>query len=115
MIVLKYLLQNRTHPTADQIYTDLQKVIPTLSKTTVYNTLRILSGTGVVRIISIDDNELRFDIDSKDHGHFKCVACGNIYDFAADLDILYSKDLFGFTINEKNIYFKGICPNCKMI
>jgi hypothetical protein len=40
--VLEYLTQNRSHPTVDQIFTDLQKEMPTLSKTTVYNTLRML-------------------------------------------------------------------------
>ena len=113
--VLEYLILNRTHPTADQIYSDLHPIIPTLSKTTIYNTLRILSGAGVVRIISIEENELRFDIDTKDHGHFKCEVCGLIYDFTVDLDILYSKDLIGFTVNEKNIYYKGICPKCQLI
>jgi Fur family peroxide stress response transcriptional regulator len=41
--VLEYLTQVRTHPTVDQIFTDLQKDISTLSKTTVYNTLKLAS------------------------------------------------------------------------
>ena len=79
--VLEYLTQNRCHPTVDQIYTELQKDIPTLSKTTVYNTLRILAEAGLVKVISIEDKECRFDIDTEDHGHFKCESCGTIFDF----------------------------------
>jgi Fur family peroxide stress response transcriptional regulator len=52
--VLEYLTQNRCHPTVDQIYTDLHKEIPTLSKTTVYNTLRMLAEEGLVKVITID-------------------------------------------------------------
>ena len=35
--IMKYLMEHRTHPTVDEIYTALSPTIPTLSKTTVYN------------------------------------------------------------------------------
>ncbi len=110
--VLEYLTQNRCHPTVEQIFTELQKDIPTLSKTTVYNTLRVLAEAGLVRVITIEDNEVRFDINTNDHGHFKCEACGAICDFSIDTDLLVSEDLENFRINDKNVYFKGICPGC---
>ena len=40
--VMNYLLEHRTHPTVDEIYVALSKDMPTLSKTTVYNTLELL-------------------------------------------------------------------------
>ena len=110
--VLEYLYQNQCHPTVDQIYTDLHMDIPTLSKTTVYNTLRTLAGAGLVRIITIEDNETRYDIVVEDHGHFKCELCGSIYNFRIDVDLLNSEDLNNFKIKDKNVYFKGICPGC---
>lgn len=112
--VLEYLTQNHCHPTVEQIFTELQKDIPTLSKTTVYNTLRVLAEAGLVRIITIEDNEVRFDINTNDHGHFKCESCGIIYDFNIDMDLLVSEDLENFRINDKNVYFKGICPRCQL-
>ena len=42
------------HPTVDEIYQALVDHIPTLSKTTVYNTLRLLMEHGVVRMLTID-------------------------------------------------------------
>jgi Fe2+ or Zn2+ uptake regulation protein len=110
--VLEYLAQNQCHPTVDRIFTDLQKDISTLSKTTVYNTLRILVEAGLVRVITIEDNETRYDINIENHGHFKCVNCGTIYNFRIDIDSLSSADLSNFKINDKNVYFKGICPRC---
>ena len=41
MKIYEFLLQNRIHPTVDTIYRALNKEIPTLSKTTVYNTLNL--------------------------------------------------------------------------
>lgn len=110
--VLEYLAQNQCHPTVDRIFTDLQKDISTLSKTTVYNTLRILVEAGLVRVITIEDNETRYDINIENHGHFKCENCGTIYNFRIDIDSLSSADLSNFKINDKNVYFKGICPRC---
>ena len=110
--VLEYLSQNQCHPTVEQIYTDLQKDIHTLSKTTVYNTLRILVDAGIVRVITIEDNETRYDIEVENHGHFKCESCGTIYNFSIDIDSLTSVDLDNFRISDKNVYFKGICPRC---
>ncbi|MBR4922900.1 MAG: transcriptional repressor, partial [Bacteroidaceae bacterium] len=37
--IMDYLMTHRTHPAIDEIYLALCEDIPTLSKTTVYNTL----------------------------------------------------------------------------
>ncbi|MDD2556038.1 MAG: transcriptional repressor [Syntrophaceticus sp.] len=113
--VLKYLTQNQCHPTVDQIFTDLHKDISTLSKTTVYNTLRVLEEVDLVRVITIEEHETRYDINVENHGHFKCETCGTIYDFSVDIDFLTPRDLDKFKINDKNVYFKGICPRCLSI
>ncbi|WMJ78868.1 MULTISPECIES: Fur family transcriptional regulator [unclassified Sedimentibacter] len=110
--ILEYLTQNHNHPTADQIYNGLHDEVPTLSKTTVYNTLNSLTEAGIVRVITIEDNETRYDITTGNHGHFKCESCGNIYDFNIDIDSLESNELKGFKIDNKNVYFKGLCPQC---
>ena len=110
--ILEFITNNNIHPTVDQIYIKLHKEIPTLSKTTVYNSLNALIDAGLVKIINIEDNETRYDIVSHDHGHFKCDSCGKIYDFEINIEGLKSKDLNDFKINNKDVYFKGICPQC---
>jgi Fe2+ or Zn2+ uptake regulation protein len=110
--VLEYLCQNPNHPTADQIFDALQKELPSLSRTTVYNTLHLLTNIGLVRVISIEDNETRYDIITKSHGHFKCEECGAIFDFSFDVDAIDVHELEGFKIDERSLYFKGCCPKC---
>ena len=110
--VLEFLNDNRIHPTVDQIYIELHKELPTLSKTTVYNSLNALVDAGLVKVITIEDNETRYDIVTDNHGHFKCESCGKIYDFEINLSNFTSKDLNDFKINNKDVYFKGICPDC---
>lgn len=110
--VLEYVANHRCHPTVEQIYNDLHKEIPTLSKTTVYNTLNTLIEAGLVKLITIEDNETRYDIITDNHGHFKCESCGAIYDFKINIDSFDSEGLNGFKINNKDVYFKGICSKC---
>jgi len=110
--VLEYLDNNRIHPTVDQIYNGLHDEIPTLSKTTIYNTLNTLIEAGLVKIITIEDNEARYDINTDLQGHFKCKACGNIYDFEIDMDSFKIKGLDGFKVFTRDVYYSGICSKC---
>ncbi|HYH04975.1 MAG TPA: transcriptional repressor [Bacillota bacterium] len=112
MKVLEYLVRNATHPTADEIYQQLVEELPTLSKTTVYNTLKLLTEAGLAKIVVIEENEARFDGNVNPHGHFKCESCGRIYDFEIAINSFETKGLAGFEIHEKDVYFKGICSNC---
>ncbi|MPW26785.1 transcriptional repressor [Alkalibaculum sp. M08DMB] len=110
--IFEYLSNNHIHPTIDEIYHALIDEIPTLSKTTVYNTMKIFIDNKLVKLVSIEDTETRYDINVQIHGHFKCESCGKIYDFNVDLHNLLTDDLNGYNIHEKNIYFKGICNTC---
>ncbi len=110
--VLEYLTMNQCHPTVDQIHNSLHIEVPTLSKTTVYNTLNSLTEAGLVRVITIEDNETRYDIRTDNHGHFKCESCKDIFDFDIDIDKFSTYELKGFHVMDKNVYFKGLCPNC---
>lgn len=110
--VLKYLAEHPCHPTVEQIYSALKEDMPTLSKTTVYNTLRFLTEQGIVRVVGIEDHETRYDLVQEDHGHFKCEICGKIIDFPIDMNALRGNGLQAFQITDKHVYFKGVCPDC---
>ncbi|HHW32059.1 MAG TPA: transcriptional repressor [Clostridiaceae bacterium] len=110
--VLEYLIEKRSHPTVDEIYGALVKEIPTLSKTTVYNSLNLFMDANLVKIALVEENEARYDIAFTDHGHFICESCDYIYDFPIYLEESQYPSLGNFLIKEKNVYFKGICSKC---
>ena len=110
--VLEYLSNSKDHPTAEQIYNALKKEVPSLSKTTIYNILNYLSELNLIRVLAIDENEAHFDAVKENHGHFKCSSCNKIYDFDIDIDSIDIKELDDFKINEKLVYYKGICSGC---
>jgi Fe2+ or Zn2+ uptake regulation protein len=116
--IYEYLVNNHIHPTADMIYADVLKNIPTLSRTTIYNTLKTFTEKGLISSIIIEDNEVRYDADISLHGHFKCLSCGTLYDIGVDLlhvdrKLIINKKISGHLITEKHIYFKGICKKCQ--
>ncbi len=116
--IYEYLMNNKSHPTADTIYTDIIKLIPTLSKTTIYNTLKTFTGKGLIRSITIEDNEVRFDQDTRVHGHFKCLKCGSLRDIMFNDAMNSCMTEFAasrkdeYSIVESHVYFKGLCKKC---
>ncbi|MGA2089970.1 MAG: transcriptional repressor [Endomicrobiales bacterium] len=111
--ILEYLAAKRIHPTAGHIYRDLVKHIPTMSKTTVYNTLKSFVGKGIVAPVMIAGTETRFEYARKPHPHFFCENCCSIMDIDIDCPPVLKKTVAGHTIKEQHSYFKGICASCR--
>ncbi|MCQ2209834.1 MAG: transcriptional repressor [Paludibacteraceae bacterium] len=112
IIIMDYLLTHRTHPTSDEIYNALKVQNPTLSKTTVYNTLRLLEEKGAALNLSIDEKNARYDGDTTDHAHFICTCCGKIIDMGIITPPEVSNEI-GCEIKQMQVYIKGICKDCK--
>jgi Fe2+ or Zn2+ uptake regulation protein len=110
--IYEYLMGTTEHPTVDTIYRALLGEIPTLSKTTVYNTLNLFVDNNIALLITIEENEARYDADTSVHGHFKCDNCGAVLDFRTDLSDLLITQLEGCSVTEKHIYFRGTCGAC---
>jgi Fur family peroxide stress response transcriptional regulator len=111
--IMEYLLKNHNHPSVDRIYSDISEEIPTLSKTTVYNTLNLFSEKNIVSVLTIDENETRYDYNIENHVHFKCSSCDTIYDIDMENSIFNTRDLDGNRIDECHVYLHGECKNCR--
>ena len=110
VMIYDYLRTHRTHPTADEIYSALSPNAPTLSKTTVYNTMKLLSSEGVIKTITIEEQQARFDACTDVHGHFLCKDCGGVFDFDTNLPEMQMPE--GFTPSVTEIYCIGKCNKC---
>jgi Fe2+ or Zn2+ uptake regulation protein len=110
VMIYDYLLRHRTHPTVDEIYKGLSPKAPTLSKTTVYNTVKLLSQEGAIKMLTIEEQQARFDACTDHHGHFLCNDCKKVYDF--DVDVPTDMLPEGFTAQTKEIFYTGMCKCC---
>ena len=111
--VMNYLLEHRTHPTVDEIYVALSKDMPTLSKTTVYNTLELLVKQKAVLELTIDSKMSHYDGYTHAHAHFRCRKCGKIHDMLiseAGLEALQIDN--GYMMEDLQVYYSGVCPEC---
>ncbi len=110
VLIYDYLREHRTHPTVEEIYMSLSPQVPTLSKTTVYNTVKLLTEQGIIKMITIDDQQARFDACTNLHGHFLCNKCANVYDFDTDMPLMALPD--GFHTSTTEVYCTGTCNKC---
>lgn len=112
--IMEYLMEHRTHPSADEIYTELSPTMPTLSKTTVYNTLKLFSEQGAALMLTIDERNANFDADTSQHAHFLCKQCGKIYDlpFSKEVKTVEGLQMDGHEVREMHYYYKGVCKEC---
>lgn len=112
ILILSHLAYNRTHPTVDDIYNSLHPNHPTLSRTTVYNTLKLLSAAGLIRAIAFENGEsTHWDFSEHPHAHFLCVRCGSLTDINLSLPGLPPLPT-GYVVTEIGVTFKGLCPSC---
>lgn len=112
--IAEYLMDNRIHPTVDDIYNALYIKVPTLSKTTVYNTLKLFAEQGAVLALVIDDKNVRFDIDTSCHAHFQCCGCNRVFDIPVEkTELLQVRQIDDLLITESHLYYKGYCKDCR--
>lgn len=115
-LVLDAVRKLRSHVTAEEIYGEIVKSYPNVSRATVYRNLNKLVGEGKVGKIEISGEPDRFDYISEKHYHVKCVECRRLFDVKMEyMRELESKiqDSEGFDFVGHEILFWGICPECK--
>ena len=111
--IMQYLLDHFSHPTVDQIYADLLPNMPTLSKATVYNTLKLFVDKNAVKAIYIDERNVRYDAQTRPHAHFKCRRCNTISEVSLEeSDIPPFRGSPDLHLTETQIYFLGTCGKC---
>lgn len=112
--VMDYLMEHRTHPTVDQIHQALVRKLPTLSKTTVYNTLKLLTEKHAAKLVTIDERNACFDADTAAHAHFMCTRCGCLLDVPLRTPTPEAEAEIpeGCRIEQTDLYLRGLCPDC---
>ena len=110
--VYECLVNQGNHMTVESIYLELITTIPTLSKTTIYNTLKIFEEHHIINVINLSGTEMRYDLILKEHGHFQCSICEEIVDFEIQEPRAQIEEINGFKIEERHIFLKGICKDC---
>ncbi|MGB2982411.1 MAG: transcriptional repressor [Candidatus Bipolaricaulia bacterium] len=112
MAILEFLERTRSHPTADEVYSEIQKAYPTISRATVYNTLDALTKAGMILKLSVDPTVARYDADLDPHAHFRCRVCNKVYDIPVGEMRPLGKETNGHLVESVLTYAFGVCAAC---
>ncbi len=113
-LVLKTVMDNLIHPTAQEIYNMTREKDPTISMGTVYRNLNLLAEQGKILRIKVPGGADRYDGTIAPHNHAVCTRCGMVMDYDYSFDDLNRSLLekSGFKCEELNITVRGTCKNC---
>ena len=112
--VYQVLLEERDHPTAEQVFMRAKKQMPEISMATVYNCLDALVKCRLVREVNLDRVAMRYCPNMTEHFHFYCDMCGGVF----DIDFLRNGEQSslampkGFQATGYEISVHGSCPRC---
>jgi Fur family ferric uptake transcriptional regulator len=118
LAVLEVLREERLHLPGEQVVEATRTRVRTVSVQAVYDALSALCGAGPARRIEPAGSAALFEARVADnHHHIVCRVCGTV----ADVDCLVgsapclepSPTTGGFVIDEAEVTFWGVCPDCK--
>ena len=121
-LILNIVKGTKGHPTAEWVYRQAKKDIPTIGIATVYRNLNAMVEMGTLRRIPASGGQDRFDGDLCDHYHLECVRCGALTDLKAEspenVGRLREMVRFTFGIRDQetelaSVLLKGVCRECR--
>jgi Fur family transcriptional regulator, ferric uptake regulator len=87
---------------------------PEVGMVTVYRTLDLLSGLGLVRRLDLGDGP-RYELAEDHHHHLVCEGCGSVTEFEqCPLDLLSLPRVGGdFQVRAHSLEVYGTCAECR--
>lgn len=109
-------LAGHAHASADEVHAAVRTVLPATSLQAVYNVLGDLTAAGLLRRLELAGSSARYERRVGDnHHHLVCRACGAIEDIDCAVGAapcLTPAVAHGFSIDEADVTFWGLCPSC---
>jgi Fur family peroxide stress response transcriptional regulator len=113
--IFREIAASTEHPDAETVFRGVRARVPTVSLDTVYRTLWLLDGLGLITTLGPRRESVRFDPNLEHHHHYVCVQCGLAKDFeSAELNVLAipaSVKKFG-SVMATHVEVRGLCGAC---
>lgn len=104
------------HADTDTVIRAVRAELADVSHQTVYDSLNALTAAGLLRRIQPTGSVARYESRVGDnHHHVVCRSCGVIADVecvVGEAPCLTAADDHGFTIDEAEVIYWGLCPDC---
>ena len=113
-LVLDALLELE-HATPEQVHQRVRTRTPTVNITTIYRTLELLEGLGLVRHTHLGHGAPTYSVHEHGHVHLVCHDCGSVIE--APLEVMDElrgtlRARYGFVLDASHLALSGSCPDC---
>ena len=116
-LALLRAVEARPHGTADELFEAVERDLGAVSRQAVFDALAVLTEAGLIRRIRPARSPARYETRVHDnHHHLVCRACGRVADTdcaVGEPPCMEASDDHGFTIDEAEVIFWGVCPSCR--
>lgn len=113
--VLQVIRESDEHLTANEVFEDARRILPSISFATVYNSLRYLKNEGLIGEVQFGSDAKRYDRKLTRHDHAICNDCGKLVDLELSFpDRLLKEAAERSKFEAESIEFtlRGLCPEC---
>lgn len=111
LVLLRFIVANRGHYSAEEIYQRLKEEYPSLSIATIYNNMSLFAKFGIIQELRIERDRVIYDTYTEVHDHFLCLKCGKIYDVESSCKEA-TNEVNGHSVQYSHTYYFGICKEC---
>ena len=112
------VLAQHPHADASGVITHVRSDLPGVSSQAVYDCLNALTDAGLVRRIQPAGSAARYELRVGDnHHHLVCRGCSCVVDVECTTGSAPCLDTgvdHGFAIDEAEVNFWGLCPQCQI-
>jgi Fe2+ or Zn2+ uptake regulation protein len=110
--ILEVIRAEPRHYTAEEIFHLAQKILPTISRATVYNNLNAMADEHLIRRICMADADI-YDRSFEPHVHLVCTKCGGIKDMRLEGLAEQLEHALGQTVSSYEFKVDYVCEACR--
>jgi Fur family ferric uptake transcriptional regulator len=116
MMIISAIENSSDHISADEIYSQVVAKYPHVNISTVYRTLELLKGLGLVTETDLGEGRVRYHPAHKGHHHhLVCRECGTIIDLDESVVASLKSTLlreYKFDADLRHMAIFGLCEQC---
>jgi Fur family transcriptional regulator, stress-responsive regulator len=115
LMVARVMSDLDAHVTAEAVFDEVSRRMPGVSLPTVYATLDLLEGVGLVDRVTTERGAVIYDPRTDEHHHLVCRRCGAILDVEAPIAadaLLAAARSAGFAPDHAQVVVRGLCSAC---
>ncbi|MDX2035762.1 MAG: Fur family transcriptional regulator [Isosphaeraceae bacterium] len=115
-LLVRHIFDSHKHFDADELVADLHQAGRKVSRATVYRTLRLLVGAGLLRELRLTNRTAyEHDYGYPSHDHLHCATCDKVFEFSNE-EIRKLRESIslthGFRASGHRFVITGTCSEC---